>query len=210
MKFLQLRKTGYDTITGKGIEIGAFEHPAKLENVESTEYCDVITPEEARELFPEIAHIKLKEVDHIIDLNADWAGYFEDEVHDYIIFNHVVEHLVDPIGVIADLVRTLKPGGKIALAAPDKEHTFDRNRPETSFDTLKVRHDKRLKDVDRYAYMDMARYVHPEFMTLPKNQLDDKLQIFKDRREHLNIWTSRNFKHFLIDTVKLKKLPIEV
>jgi len=202
--FLNLRLNGYKLIpNGNGIEIGAFEHPARLNEGCLTEYCDAITPDQAKSLFPELKDKDLLPVDHIIDLNKEYLSKFDDNSKDYIIINHVLEHLVNPIMIISEAFRVLKKGGCIALAIPDKDYTFDKHRPLTFFEELKrkYRDDRRKSDI--YDFLDIARYVHPHQINLPHKELEIVLKEYQDRKEHLNIWTSKSFKTFLDKTFKL-------
>ena len=87
--FISKRNQFYHKISGKGLEIGAFEHPACLpENCEVV-YCDVISNEEAKAFFPEVNHTSLVSVDQIIDLDHEGLKIFEDRSQDFVIINHV-------------------------------------------------------------------------------------------------------------------------
>ena len=53
---------------------------------------------------------------------------YGDNVFDYIISNHVLEHIEDEAGFFTELLRVLKPNGKIILSAPyftDLDKTFE-------------------------------------------------------------------------------------
>jgi ubiquinone/menaquinone biosynthesis C-methylase UbiE len=50
--------------------------------------------------------------------------------------NHVIEHVANPILVIAGLFRVVKKGAYVVISAPDKTCTFDRTRNLTTFDHL--------------------------------------------------------------------------
>ena len=52
---------------------------------------------------------------------------------DFIIANHVLEHIPNLIAFFLDIAEVLKPNGKICLAIPDKRFCFDRFRNQTSF-----------------------------------------------------------------------------
>ena len=45
------------------------------------------------------------------------AGY-PDEFFDYVHVNNVLEHVLDPVGLLTECRRILKPGGRFHLAVP--------------------------------------------------------------------------------------------
>jgi len=208
--FLSLRKNGFELLKGKGLEVGAFEHPALVSDDCQVEYIDAITTEQAVELFPELKSKELKNIDHIIDLNIEGLSKFKNNSQDFIIINHVIEHLVNPIKIISELFRIVKKKGMIVLSIPDKEYTFDKHRPKTLFEELAKRYNDAKTDVDIYEYLDIAKYVHPEQMKLSRTELEKHLQIYKDRKEHLNIWSSSSFQEFLDRAFKLLNVKYSV
>ncbi|OYX35312.1 MAG: hypothetical protein B7Y99_04160 [Caulobacterales bacterium 32-69-10] len=50
---------------------------------------------------------------------------------DYVVASHVIEHVPDVIGWLAELRATLKPGGVLGLAIPDRRFTFDHLRRDS-------------------------------------------------------------------------------
>jgi 2-polyprenyl-3-methyl-5-hydroxy-6-metoxy-1,4-benzoquinol methylase len=59
-------------------------------------------------------------MDEFFPLGADGSGYavIPDARYDFVILNHVVEHMADPAPVVATLCAKLKPGGFIWVAFP--------------------------------------------------------------------------------------------
>lgn len=55
-------------------------------------------------------------MDAFYPLNADGSGY--DASYDFVILNHVVEHIREPAPVVATLCAKLKPGGFMWIAFP--------------------------------------------------------------------------------------------
>jgi 2-polyprenyl-3-methyl-5-hydroxy-6-metoxy-1,4-benzoquinol methylase len=62
----------------------------------------------------------LAAMDAFFPLGFDGSGYTElpDKSYDFIILNHVVEHILDPKPVLVTLCSKLKPGGFIWIAFP--------------------------------------------------------------------------------------------
>lgn len=55
----------------------------------------------------------------LADLNAEPLP-FNDDAFDLVVASHVIEHVKDPIGLIADCVRVLRPGGRLYVEAPSE------------------------------------------------------------------------------------------
>lgn len=195
--FLSWRQPAYDLLSGRGIEIGAFEQPAPLSAKCRVEYCDTVTPEQAQKLFPEISTAGFKKIDHLIDLNTEGLRPFRSASLDFVIINHVIEHLVNPIRAIHEIIRVLRPGGIMVLGIPDRDYTFDRHRPLTSFAHLYKDYTDNVTSASPEEYLDIPRYIFPEFMKLPIDDLREHLLGCQQRREHLHVWTSVSFRDFL-------------
>lgn len=66
---------------------------------------------------------------------------FKDNVWDFVISSHVIEHFYDPVKTVKEWLRVVKPGGYVYIIAPHKERTFDKGRPRTSLAEIVDRHD---------------------------------------------------------------------
>ncbi|MBV9859461.1 MAG: methyltransferase domain-containing protein [Alphaproteobacteria bacterium] len=53
-------------------------------------------------------------------------------VLDYIVASHVIEHVPDAIGWLLELFEMVRVGGRVILLVPDRRHTMDYHRRETS------------------------------------------------------------------------------
>jgi 2-polyprenyl-3-methyl-5-hydroxy-6-metoxy-1,4-benzoquinol methylase len=77
------------------------------------------------EIDPEAATIASEHLDQVVvaDLDATpLSAHFEPECFDVIVFADVLEHLVDPVGVLADASRLLAPGGRVVISIPNVTH----------------------------------------------------------------------------------------
>lgn len=54
-----------------------------------------------------------------------------DEAFDFVLSEHVLEHLANPLRALREWRRILKPGGIVFLFLPHRDRTFDRNRERT-------------------------------------------------------------------------------
>ena len=120
----------------QGVEIGASAHnPFNIAGCLNVDYtADTTTPfkqEEVR-LCGEMAPV---------DVVADGAKLpFPNESLDFVLSSHVLEHFYDPIGVLNEWLRVVRPGGYVFAVVPHKERTFDAPRPRTTLAELVERH----------------------------------------------------------------------
>lgn len=185
-------------LSGRGLEIGALHQPAWLPGGASVVYADAQSAAESRLSFPELRDAALVNVDHIVDLDRDGLSAFSDESLDFVIFSHVIEHVANPIRVLRDICRILRPNGCLVIAAPDKQYTFDKPRPSTSFQHLRDEFTTSVDHVEDDHYVEFLRHVHPEIKEGTAHWSAALAQV-RDRREHAHVWTSVEFQAFLRD-----------
>jgi SAM-dependent methyltransferase len=59
-----------------------------------------------------------------------------DNSYDFVFASHILEHVVNPLKALKEISRVLRPNGVCILVLPQKENTFDHNRPTTQFSKL--------------------------------------------------------------------------
>jgi len=202
----QHRLRGYQYLSGTGLEIGAFNLPAPLPKSCRVEYCDVLTRKQARQLFPEINTSTLVDVQYICDLDTQGLAIFKDNQFDFVVCNHVIEHIANPIRLVAELFRVLKRNGKIVISAPDKHYTFDKERTLTPYSHLLKEYEEGITEVTDEHYLDFLRGVFPGTLNDPL-QKQQALDHVRKRREHAHVWTSESFRFFLQTTICILKVP---
>lgn len=164
----------------------------------NVDYFDVVSRAEAMALFPEVpAESFTIEPKYLGDLDQGGLGQIADGSYDFVILNHVIEHVANPIRVIGELFRVVRKGGWVVIACPDMRHTFDRNRALTSFKHLRDEYETGVTEVTDDHYRDFLAGVHPELMSLPPEALDQHVASVKRRREHAHVWDSASFRDFL-------------
>ena len=69
-------------------------------------------------------------VSEAFDLKVPDASY------DFVLSSHMLEHSANPIRVLLEWLRVLKPGGHLLLVLPEARRTWDRHRPVTRLEHL--------------------------------------------------------------------------
>lgn len=112
---------------GSGIEFGALNAALKLPNNATVKYADIQTPEQLKVFLAQYERITVPDI--VTDIQT-MAG-IEDRSLDFVIANHVLEHVENPLSAFRAIARTLRRDGIAFIALPDKRFTFDRKRPIT-------------------------------------------------------------------------------
>ena len=192
------RKEGYTFLHGTGLEIGAFHEPACLPENCSVSYFDALDREQAVKRFPEIDSSRLVNVDIIGDIDQhDLKKSVQPNSLDFVIANHVIEHVASPIAMIEDVTAILKEGGHFVISAPDKRFTFDRKRPLTTFSHLESEYLQGIDHVDDKHYLDFLKYVAKHVFEEPYRDIKGDIAFARSRREHAHVWDSDTFRDFL-------------
>jgi SAM-dependent methyltransferase len=119
-------------ISGHGLEFGALHFSLPLPIWASVRYADVLTADELSVAFPDIRDIQLPDV--VTDLET-MTG-IGDASEDFIVANHVMEHVEDPLKAMESISRVLRPSGIAFIALPDKRFTFDYDRTVTPLEHI--------------------------------------------------------------------------
>jgi SAM-dependent methyltransferase len=200
MNALTHRLPAYRLLKGRGLEIGALHEPAQLPRDATMKYFDAITEGQAAVLFPEIDASRFVHVDFVGDLDRDGLAQFPDSAFDFVIINHVLEHVANPIRAVEEVFRIIRPGGHAVIGIPDKRYTFDRERDNTTTAHLWADYEGRVDRNSDEHYLDFLRNVAPHVFREPPENLAHHLARSRDRREHAHVWTSATFRG-LLDSV---------
>jgi SAM-dependent methyltransferase len=207
MLVLTHRQDGYALLEGTGLEIGALHEPAAVPLRCSVEYFDALDERRAAELYPEIAPELFVIVDHIGDLDAGGLASFPVGRFDFVIINHVLEHLANPVKTLSEVFRITRKGGTVILSVPDKEFTFDRERPLTTFEHLWADYVADTRENGDDHYLEMIQSAAPEVLQQGPSAVRAHVDRARARREHAHVWTSDSFRAFL--EASLERLGIE-
>ncbi|MBI2522666.1 MAG: methyltransferase domain-containing protein [Bdellovibrio sp.] len=116
---------------------------------------------------------------------------YENDSFCFIVSEHVLEHVANPLKVLKECIRTLRPGGKLFLFLPHKERTNDSHRQVT---TLEHVIDDYNKDVplDDQTHMDewFKNVVRKGLMPFHYSHLSTK-DLLKTGSIHHHVWTEK-------------------
>src|SRR5690606_20581453 len=113
-------------------------------------------------LFDELDDPEFTKPDIVCDLNVDRLKSLDDASQDFVIASHVLEHLADPIGMLDEIHRVLRPGGVALVLLPDMRRTFDRFRPVARLDHLVAEYEAGVTEVDDEHVREFLQYTEPD------------------------------------------------
>lgn len=192
---IEMREYMGSQIHGFGLEVGAGASPFPVPLECSVLYGDYFPHERLiQELYPGQRAESLVIPDIITELET--LSGVANESLDFIIACHVIEHTKNPIGAIVESYKRLKKGGKLLLCIPDKERTFDSNRPLTPLNHLIEDYQKPDRGRDYEHYEEFYRLSFPiENRELYKQEVrrryDEQYAI------HYHVWNHDSFKEML-------------
>lgn len=124
-----------DARTQRGLEIGALDRPVVRKSVGPISYVDRASRDELLSWYADPGHAidrdALVEVDHVWGEETLLQAVGGERAFDYVIASHVIEHVPDVYGWLAEIAAVLRDDGQALFMIPDKRYTFDRARPVT-------------------------------------------------------------------------------
>ncbi len=193
-------------LSGKGVEIGALHNKFYVPQNCAMSYFDVDTASNLMMKFPELKDIAtITEPDYIGDVEKDSLIEITKTKFDFIIANHVIEHISNPIKFVKNIWDALNDDGCFVLSAPDKDFTFDKPRNLTTFEHLKTDYDNDISFVDDEHYIDFLKHVHPDISIS-----SELIMSVRNRREHVHVWNSRSFAQQLRLILELLKFKYNI
>lgn len=155
-------------LSGRGLEIGPYSRPTVTKDESEIYYLDFKTREQLTRECADIENIdKIPETDYIVSTNA-----YEENISDkfdYIIANHVIEHVPNPIMWLNMLRGMLNNHGILFLAIPDKKHTFDRYRDDTPVSHILFDYYSGVTDISHEHALEIHVYYDNEFVGKEQN-----------------------------------------
>jgi SAM-dependent methyltransferase len=155
-------------------------------------YVDRWLPEENAELFPELSEPTFPRPDYVVNLDADGLSAFGNESQDFVIASHIIEHLANPLSMLEDIYRVVRPRGLLILILPDRHVTFDRERKPTSLAHLRDEYRRQVREVDDDHLIDFILATVPD-----RSEASDispgELEWHRRRSIHAHVWDHDEF-----------------
>jgi SAM-dependent methyltransferase len=115
-------------LDGAGLEIGPHTSPMfRRSQGVNVRYLETRSAEELRALVrqnggdPSV----VEEIDYILERGKTLLQHSDGTQFDWVTSSHVIEHIPDFLGHMAEVAEVLKPGGTYALIVPDRNYCFD-------------------------------------------------------------------------------------
>jgi SAM-dependent methyltransferase len=169
-------------------------------------YVDRLPVDEQRRHYPELDAMPLVPID--IVATAEDLSAIDDASVDFVIANHLLEHVEDPVAALCEFHRVLRPGGLMYLAVPDKRLSFDQDREVTSVEHLLREHDEGADRTRREHYLDWTRHV---VKANPEDVESHADRLMAERYSiHFHCWDADTFLDFFVAARRRAELDLSI
>jgi SAM-dependent methyltransferase len=201
---LAVRRRFASHLTGNGIEIGPGHMPFPLPTSLSVRYVDRWEPTVNSTLFPELGESPgFPEPDVVTHLDLDRLSQFAGSSQDFVIASHVLEHLANPLAMLEDIHRVLRPKAHLVLLLPDRHKTFDCDRSPTPLAHLVDEYRRDVREVDDAHIIDFLigtsthRGDDTEAQPSSENFSEQEIELHRRRSVHVHVWNVDEFSEVL-------------
>ncbi len=139
---------GLDVTDLRGAEIGPLSRPLIRKNESEVYYVDHCSAEDLKVKYASDPTINAEDVVHVdyVWSNEPAKDLLRDVCPlDYVVASHVIEHVPDLIGWLHEMHDTLREGGSLLLAVPDKRFTFDACRRISPMEEIRLAYGERRR-----------------------------------------------------------------
>lgn len=109
---------------------------------------------------------------------ASTLAFASSESYDFLLSSHMIEHTANPLKVLLEWKRVLKPNGMMLIVIPHKEGTFDRYRPTTDINHIIQDFEQQIDESD-LTHLDEILKLHD----FTRDPLAGSLENFTKRSE---------------------------
>ena len=191
-------------LSGEGVELGPGHVPFEVPQGLKVRFVGRWQPEEHADLFPDLPGATFTRPDIIANFDTDRLHPIADASQDFVICSHVLEHLAEPIGFIAEIYRVLRPGGLALIMLPDRRRTFDRSREPTTLDHLASEYRAGVTNVDDDHVTEFLVTTTPDLAptidasVVSAEERTANLEWHRQRSIHAHCWTDDEFLPVLL------------
>ena len=191
-------------LSGRGIEIGPGHVPFPVPETVEVRYVDRWEPQQNQALFPELGESPaFPQPDHVVNLDVDRLVMFADASQDFVIASHLIEHLANPLAMLVELHRVLKPGGLLILLVPDRHKTFDRHRRPTPLEHVVDEYRRDVHEVDDTHILDYLIGTREplgdtrDISVFTAERMAGEIELHRRRSVHAHVWDAAEFSAVL-------------
>lgn len=158
--YFKIRKNrkhlAHQYIKWQGVEIWWLINPTPVnQKITKVKYVDYLDEESLKKNYNnELAKTNLQKIDYIC--KADNLDKIDSNSQDFVIGNHLFEHLDNPIKALLERHRVIKNWGIVFMAIPDKRRTFDEKRERTTLNHIISDYTNPSEERDREHYIQYA------------------------------------------------------
>jgi predicted SAM-dependent methyltransferase len=180
-------------LRGNGIEIGALYRPQRLPPGARVRFVDHGDEEELRRVYPDHDWVQAPDV---VD-EAERLEKFGDESLDFVVANHVLEHVEEPVAALHAWLRVLRPGGIVFITLPDARQNFDARRQRTTVEHVLRDHREGPEVSRREHYEEWAHIIEG---ALEPGDIARRADEFaaEGTRNHFHVWVLDTFLELLL------------
>jgi len=155
-KIRNIRKQlAYKYIRWNGIEIWWLINPTPVDKkLTKVKYVDYLDEASLKKNYTDLQNTDLQKIDYIC--KADNLDKIDSASQDFVIGNHLFEHLDNPIKTLIEWHRVLKKWWLVFMAIPDKRRTFDVHRERTTLDHIILDYQDSSEHRDWHHYLEYA------------------------------------------------------
>jgi SAM-dependent methyltransferase len=182
-------------LSGHGVEFGPGCHPLRLgPRVRSVRYCDAFDRAGFAAAFPEVVSEVQgfpEKIDFRLQFDREpFVDLIGRESVDFVVANHLLEHLVNPVRFLEQCREILTPGGLLFLGLPDKRHIFDRNRPRTPLADVMARYEADETELTDERIAEFVNGVEQRDEPLRPGDpaRSAEFEMHRRRSVHVNVW----------------------
>jgi len=172
-----------DRVKGRGLEVGGpspiFAHRGLLpvySRVAELDNCNFAAETVWERPLSEGRHFRFGARTGFQFLSEAFAIKVPDESYDFVLSSHMLEHSANPLRVLLEWRRVLRPGGHLLLVLPEARSTYDRRRPITTLEHLKHDFASSTPESDTTHFDEIAALhtEHPDRQALRTSLEDNK------------------------------------